>query len=73
MDCNERKGLLKCVRENVKVKLSLCLTKHHDTKTYPVRNSAPRCEDVRVSGGIAPSIKICIYAYLNRETQTACQ
>jgi hypothetical protein len=30
----------------VKVNLSLCLTKYHAMKTYPVLNQAPRYEDV---------------------------
>jgi len=40
----------------VKVKLSLCLTKSHVVKTCPLLNSAPRHEDLWVSGGIAPRI-----------------
>jgi len=35
----------------VKVKLSVCLTKYHAMKTYPVLNQTPRRKDVWGSRG----------------------
>jgi len=40
----------------VKVKFSLCLTKYHTMKTYPMFNYAPRHEDAFRSGDTAPCI-----------------
>jgi hypothetical protein len=44
------------VKDRVKVKLSLCLTKYHNMKTYPALNRAPCHEDVWWNGGTAPCI-----------------
>jgi hypothetical protein len=44
------------VSAGVKAKLSLCLTKYHTIKTYPLLNYASHHKDVLGSGGMAPRI-----------------
>jgi hypothetical protein len=49
-----RKVFWKAVRDKVKVRLFLCLSKYHVMKTYPVLNLAPCHEVLCGSGGTAP-------------------
>jgi hypothetical protein len=42
--------------DDVKVNLSLCLTKHHAIKTYSFLNDAPCHEGILGSGGIVPRL-----------------
>jgi hypothetical protein len=51
-----KRGVSSTFSYNKNVRLSLCLTKYHAMRMYPMLNQALRHEDVLVSGGIAPRI-----------------
>jgi hypothetical protein len=53
-------------KKYIMLKLSLCVTKYHAMKTYPVLNEAPRHEDLWVTGGVAPRILKCLLSFSPR-------